>query len=74
MNFENKEINYKEHNNLKKELNKNKYDTIEQYKLMMCPSCRHYRDIEYQECKIVIRVDGQAGCVNYKCKEYCKKK
>lgn len=74
MNFENIETNYKEHNNLKKTLNKSKHDAIEQYKSMICPSCVHYKDVNYQECEIVTRVDGQAGCVNYMCKEYCRNK
>lgn len=74
MNFQNYEVDYKEHNNTKKKLNKSKYDTIEQYKEMICPSCTHYKDIDYQDCKIVTRIDGNAGCINYKCKEYCKKR
>ena len=74
MSFQNFEINHKEHSSLKKTLSKSKYDTIEQYKAVICPSCVHYKDVEYQECKIVTRVDGNAGCVNYKCKEYCKNK
>lgn len=74
MNFQNFEINYKEHNNLKKTLNKDRYDAIEQYKSMICPSCIHYKDINYQDCTITTRIDGNAGCINYKCKEYCKNK
>lgn len=74
MNFQNFEVDHKEHNNLKKKLNKDRYDAIEQYKSMICPSCVHYKNIDHQDCSIVRRIDGKADCINYKCNEYCKKR
>ena len=49
-------------------------ETIEQYKEKMCPYCINYKKPNIDECKIVMRIDGQAGCTNYKCKEYCKRR
>lgn len=49
-------------------------EIIEKYKQNMCPYCIHSNDKDYQECNIVIQIDGQADCVNYKCDEYCRKR
>lgn len=49
-------------------------EILNNYKENMCPFCIHSNDVNYGECKIVIRVDGEANCVNYKCNEYCRKK
>lgn len=48
--------------------------SIEKYKEEICPFCVNYNKVEYQDCKIVIQIDGEANCVNYKCNEYCRKK
>lgn len=49
-------------------------EVLKKYKEEICPYCIHYLDTYYQECKIVMQADGQANCVNYKRKEYCRKK
>jgi len=46
---------------------------IKKYKESMCPYCIHSNDEDYQECNIVLQINGQADCVNYKCNEYCRK-
>lgn len=42
------------------------------YREKICPTCDHYKDKEYKECSIRIKIDGQAGCVNYYCSNYRK--
>lgn len=49
-------------------------DIFNEYKENICPYCIHYEDTDYQECNIVKQIDGQAICVNYKCKEYLRKR
>lgn len=49
-------------------------ETIEQYKEKMCPYCINYKKPNTDECRIVMRIDGQADCINYKCKKYFKDK
>ena len=49
-------------------------DIIKEFKEKICPYCIHSDDADYQECNIVIQIDGQANCVNYKCKEYLRKR
>ena len=49
-------------------------EILNKYKEKICPFCVHYNDKEYQECKIVVQIDGEANCVNYKCSDYCRKK
>lgn len=48
-------------------------EVLKKYKEEICPYCIHSDDADYQECNIVMQIDGQANCVNYKCKEYLKK-
>jgi len=66
MNTDKMEIDYREHNKYKKMLNKNRTNSIEQYKAMMCPTCIHYKDVNYQECHICRCVDGVIRCNEYK--------
>lgn len=49
-------------------------ELMEEYKENMCPFCINYDNKDYQDCKITMQIDGQANCVNYKCKDYCKKR
>lgn len=49
-------------------------DVLKEYKQKICPYCIYSDDADYQECNIVIQIDGQANCVNYKCKEYLRKR
>lgn len=49
-------------------------EVLKKYKEKICPYCIHSNDTDYQDCNIVMQIDGQADCVNYKCKEYLKKK
>ena len=48
-------------------------EVLKKYKEEICPYCIHNDDVDYQECNIVVQIDGQANCINYKCKEYLKK-
>lgn len=48
-------------------------EVMKKFKEQICPFCIHNKDIDYQDCKIVIQIDGEADCTNYKCNEYCKK-
>lgn len=49
-------------------------EILKEYKEKICTHCIHYEDKDYQECKIVEQINGQANCVNYKCKEYLRKR
>ena len=49
-------------------------DIFEEFKVKICPYCIHSDDADYQECNIVMQIDGQADCVNYKCKDYRRRK
>ena len=48
-------------------------EMFKEYKEKICPYCIHSDDENYQDCNIVMQIDGQANCINYKCKEYLKK-
>ena len=49
-------------------------DIFIKFRENICPYCIHYRDSNYQECNIVKQIDGQANCINYKCKDYRRRK
>lgn len=49
-------------------------EVLKKYKEEICPYCIHSDDADYQECNIVMQIDGQADCVNYKCKDYRRRK
>lgn len=49
-------------------------EMFKEYKEKICPYCIHSDDENYQDCNIVIQIDGQADCINYKCKDYCRRK
>lgn len=49
-------------------------EVLKKYKEEICPYCIHSDDADYQECNIVMQIDGQANCVNYKRKEYLRKR
>ena len=49
-------------------------EVLKKYKENICPFCIHYEDADYKGCNIVKQIDGQAICVNYKCKEYLRRK
>ena len=48
-------------------------EVLKKYKEEICLYCIHYLDADYQDCNIVVQIDGQANCINYRCKEYLKK-
>lgn len=66
MNLESMEIDYKIHNSYKKALNKDRDNSMEQYKSIICSTCIHYKDINYQDCKICRCIDGVVRCQEYK--------
>ncbi len=49
-------------------------DIFNEYKEKICPHCIHSNDENYQDCNIVMQIDGQANCINYVCKDYCRKR
>lgn len=49
-------------------------EILNEYKEKICPHCIHHDNKEYTECNIVMQIDGQADCINYKCKDYCRRK
>lgn len=48
-------------------------DLFKEYKENICTHCIHH-NTDYNECDIRIKIDGEAGCVNYSCKEYERRK
>lgn len=49
-------------------------DLLREYKEKMCPHCIHYLETNYQDCNIVKRIDGEANCINFRCKDYRRRK
>lgn len=49
-------------------------EILNEYKEKICPHCIHHENKEYTECNIVIQIDGQADCINYKCKDYFRRR
>ena len=49
-------------------------EVLKKYKEEICLYCIHSDDVDYKECNIVVQIDGQANCVNYKCKDYRRRK
>ena len=49
-------------------------EVLKKYKEKICSYCIHNDDADYQECNIVMQIDGQANCVNYKYKDYRRRK
>ena len=61
---------------IEKELDKNKYNTIrnilrqesdimDQFKMIICPRCKHSDDIIFNECKICRCIDGSIKCTEF---------
>ena len=48
-------------------------DAIKEYKEMICPECKHYRDDSYQECEIRKCIDNTIKCVKYEKRRKMKK-
>lgn len=46
---------------------------FKEYKENICIHCIHH-NTDYNECDIRIKIDGKAGCVNYSCQEYERRK
>ncbi len=47
-------------------------EIMSEYKRQICPSCEHYVDKEYNDCTIMLDINHNAKCVNYKCLKFCK--
>ena len=45
---------------------------MNEYKEHICPSCEHYANKEYNDCNIMLDINHNAKCVNYKCLNFCK--
>lgn len=48
-------------------------DLFKEYKENICIHCIHH-NTDYNDCDIRIKIDGEAGCVNYSCSEYERRK
>ena len=49
-------------------------EIIKEFEEKICPHCIHYDNKDYMECKIKIKIDGEADCINYKCDDYIRRK
>ena len=49
-------------------------DIFNEYKEKICPHCIHYLETNYQDCNIVKSIDGEANCINFRCKDYRRRK
>lgn len=49
-------------------------ENMQKFKKEICPNCIHYKEEHYTGCGIVIAIDGEANCTEYKCVDYQKRK